>query len=444
MPHVYFLSYARPRTARAQSLGLIDRFEQDLCDNVGQLVRSDGQRAGFRDSGSIEAGTASWCRELGEQLLAHPVGVVLLSPQYVEQERSWCKWEYQFLRCRNEAVGRLPDTLAPRRPRLLLVLDWIRVEQKDLPGDIAAEVQQVGESIAGRDPLDIAAVRYVTERGLWNTLKLVEADDPDARRAYTRFMLALSHFIVEQWSRWRMLHPQLLQRQIDLPLPPEHDPADTWGAARPTSAAQPAAARIDRAQRRKVFVVYMAARPHEVPDARAWRYRDDGEYDWRPFARLDDESELHIGDIMRTLEGVEVREWQFHTFYDRMEETLGLAGRRYPVLFIIDPWTTTLLEPYREVLQRYVQSHLDDEVFSAPIVLWNRNDPDTEAVRADFEERVRVLFHRTRWEPAQSQEELGEVLVGVVKALQRRIRNSAADRLPTGRGSSLPRISATS
>lgn len=443
MPSVYFLSYARPRLARQQTADQVDRFERDLAETVSSKLGGDGVRVGFRDSCSIEAGSPAWSDELREQLIARPLGIVLMSPQYLERERTWCKWEYQFLSARNNFVSRLPEALATNKPRLLLVLDWVRTEAKDLPAGLSTELQRVSESIVeNEDPQDVAAVRWVLQRGIWDVIKLVEAGDADALPAYRRFMLCLGSYLRAQWARWGALKATQEQHQLDAPVPAAYDPQDTWDAVRPTNAAEPAAVRSPRAQRRKVFVVYVAARPHEVPAPRAWRYLDDGEYDWRPFAgSAADDAEPHVGHYMNSIEGIEVREWQFDTFCDHMDDTMELAGRRYPVLFIVDPWTTTQIDRYRDVLQRFVASRFDQEAFTAPVVVWNDGDADSTKLRADFEHRVAVLFGRNRWEPSSTRDEFRETLDSAVKSLQRRIRNAAADDLPAS-GKPLPRISA--
>jgi hypothetical protein len=446
MPKVYFLSYARPRDGGDGSLDEVDQFSEDLSTNVAALMASDGASVGFRDSRSIEAGTSSWVSELKSQLMSRPLGIVLLSPHYLERERPWCKWEYDYLSLRNQKVACLHGNLAPEVPRLLLVIDWVLTEKNDLPQDLLKFTQRVGESIAHKgDSDDVSALRFVQERGLWKTMRLAKnGHDEKAMKSYTRFVQCLAEYIAQQWNRWERFRQIAARQRMDLPMPAEFDPNNVWRSGRLTSANGTPTVRQSRSQKRRVYVVYVAANPREVPPERAWRYREDGEYDWRPFGIDEDEDEaVHVGELVRKIEGIDVREWDFNGFCERMGEKMGMAGRRYPVILIVDPWTTTKHDRYLDALNAFVKAKFNQSAFMAPVVIWNDQDAESAKSMADFEERVAEVFGRNQWEPAQSQAQFLEALAGIIAALQRRIRNAWADGRPVD-GEGLPRISATS
>jgi hypothetical protein len=313
---------------------------------------------------------------------------------------------------------------------------WERPDDKDIPKEFPLQVQHVTESIAGSDKQAAFAVQHVLYLGLRKAMQLVDSKDDRVLPLYTRFLQVFAKYVVAQWRRWTEIPPNL----VNIPLPAPFDPNNRWAPAKPTSVAPPQP-RPDRAQRRRVFVVYIAAPPSEVSACREWRYREDGGYDWKPFAVTDQVGDgRHVGDFVKELGEVEVIPWPFTYFYEHMEEALGKAGRRYPVLLIVDPWTTCQLDRYRKALEYYVKS-FDDRLFCSPIVIWNENDSDTFGIRSDFEQKVGSLFNQNRWEPVAEGSEFTDTLDGVIRLLQRKIRNVLADENSRG-GSNPPRISA--
>lgn len=438
MPKVFFISYARDRDANPNSPGLEDRFEVDLRENVSSLLPNDNERVGFRDARDIEAGTASWENELAAQLAAYPVGIVLLSPAYLERRRPWCKWECRYLDYRNALVS---SQTRSDPPRLLLILHWVKPDNKDIPAQFPGSVQHVDESIADSETEALKAIRYVLYNGLRNTLQLVDSGDATARPLYTRFLQTLAKFVVAQFRRWEVVAGSVR----NLLLPPRFSVADVWTPVNPTTV-EPPKPRPDRAQRRRVYVVYLAAPPSEVSPERAWRYRDGGEEDWQPFAgavpgAVPTYQERHVSEFVEDLSGVVVTAWPFMYFCEHMEAALSRAGHQYPVLFIIDPWTTCQLERYRKALEQYVVSRFDERFFCSPIVIWNAHDSETVQIRSEFERSVGALFNRNRWEPVIKVDEFTETLDDIINLQQRKIRNVLADESPRG-GSDPPRISA--
>jgi hypothetical protein len=175
---------------------------------------------------------------------------------------------------------------------------------------------------------------------------------------------------------------------------------------------------------------------------RAWRYREDGQYDWQPFAgAVAHTDEPHVGDFVKEIPDVEVILWQFRYFCDYMEDALRDAEHRHPILFIVDPWTSAQLDDYYSVLEHY-KNDFENTNFSTPIVIWNENDPDLAGFRTSFESKLFALFNLNRWQAVSNREDLMNTLRQTVLLLQQQIRNRRAAEVPDS-GSKLIRISAT-
>jgi hypothetical protein len=409
----------------------LDRFMANLREAVGSLLTDvDFHRVGYRDVCNLDAGTPDWVADLSQQLLAYPIGLVLLSPSYVDTNRPWCKWECQFLARRNATAAALPNSIAPKKPRLLLVLNWVNLDSRDIPDGFPQLTQAVGEAIAGLDEQDVQAVRSVLGRGLFDSLQLVRAGDKAIETAYQRFVQVLGRYIVDQWRRWNDLNT----RQIDLGTPGPFSLADTWRrAARPVTGA-----------RHKVFVVYLAAQPGEVaqlaPD-RAGRYQEDGGSDWQPFEPADSGGP-RVGDVVKKLEQVgisAVERWPFDFFLRSMPQALDEAGSRYPVIVVVDPWSATRLPQYGRALREFSKEERRRVLFALLVEVSSTGDPDDAEIQADFSDRIGGLFHHTRWQRHVGANDLEEGLSLGVKLMQLNIRNARADKL-SRTGSSPPRI----
>jgi len=430
MPNVFFVSYARPRQGQPDGIQALDRFIANLREAVGGLMKDvDYHRVGYRDVSNLEPGTSNWAAELSRRLIDYPIGLVLLEPHYVEAKRVWCRWEFDFLARRNAAVEKLPDSLLPDKPRLLLVLDWVKTDRRDIPEGVLRSAQGLTESIAGLDAHDVLAVRKVLDRGLRDSLQLV-ASDKEMEAAYTRFVQVLGRYIVEQWRRWKTLETH----DFDLPTPGPCEP-DAGDMTAPKGTA---------GQRRQVFVVYVAAKPGEVkPIApeRADRYQEFGESDWQPF---DKEGKFgpRVGEVVKKLEqlGITVEKWAFRHFRSSMTDTLQEVGSRYPIVLIIDPWTATRLPDYAQALRKFSKEERERGLFALPVEISCAGGPDEAAIRADFSAGVGKLFHHARWQRSVGAQDLEEGLALGVKLMQLNIRNARADSLGPS-GSPPPRIS---
>jgi hypothetical protein len=440
MPKIFFVSYGRPRIKDADPASLstkeVDDFVGKLSAEVASRVQQDTDSVGFRDTCNIEAGTSQWAGTLAAQLAEYPVGIVLLEPAYLGNDRPWCKWECMFLASRNaELAGRRLEN----PPRLFLVLQWIEPFPDDVPHEFPGD-QRVDQSVGGTNEVYREAIRYVLANGLRTTIQLADSPNDDARRAYPLFIKALGNYVLDQWHRWKKA---LETPEFQAPRPPPFDPLDRW-AGRPTNAAEPARPRCAAAQRRKVYVVYIAAHPRDVESRmpqRAWRYREDGQYDWQAFAgAVANPDEPHIGDFVNEIPDVEVILWQFRYFCEHMEDALQDAEHRYPILFIVDPWTGAQLDNYYAALERY-KNDFEDSNFSTPIVIWNDLDPDVAGFRTSFQGKLFTLFNCNRWQAVSNCEELKSTLRQTVLLLQQQIRSRRASTVPDS-GSKLIRISA--
>lgn len=432
MPNVFFVSYARPRQGQPEGLQAVDRFIGNLREAVGGLLKDvDYSRVGYRDVSNLEPGASDWAAELSRRLIEYPIGLVLLEPHYVEPKRVWCRWEFDFLARRNAAVEKQADSFLQNKPRLLLVLNWVKTDQLDIPEGALRSAQAVTESIAGFDKDDVSAVRKVLDRGLRDSLQLV-ASDKDMESAYTRFVQVLGRYIVEQWRSWKTLET----KDFNLPVP-GHCELDAGNSTAPKGAA---------GQRRQIFVVYVAAKPSEVkpiaPD-RAERYQEFGESDWQPFDK-DYRYGPRVGEVVKKLEqlGITVDKWDFRDFRGNMTYKLKEVGSRYPIVLIIDPWTATRLPEYAQALRKFSKEERERGLFALPVEISCAGDPDETAIRADFSAGIGKLFHHARWQRHTAAQDLEEGLSLGVKLMQLNIRNARADSLSPS-GSPPPRISGT-
>ncbi|HMX09811.1 MAG TPA: hypothetical protein PKE61_02780 [Burkholderiaceae bacterium] len=441
MSAIYFLSYARPRSGEGDRDSLIRRFHEDLTRKIENKVRTSSlAEVGFRDAGSIESGVLDWEEELRRQLMARPIGIVLLSPQYLDEERPWCSWEFQYLHSRSVAVEKFCETRKRPPPRMLLLLNWVTPDERDLPKNFPKKVQQINESIVtDANQEDADAVASVTSRGIKDILELVIKQDRSASAEYERFMQCLASYIAKQFQRWEDVKCDAGTDTI-FPNPPPLQASLSWEPAKVTNAARRPEARSKRLQ--KVYVVYIAAKPEYVEDTRAWRYKDGGESDWRAFAGPDD---LNIAEPVEQyfdqLEGFRVEKWHFDYFREHMDELLTNEGRRAPLLLVIDPWTTAKLPKYREALAHYAQLESRKQVFSLPLVIWNESDPESKTIEREFAKHVFGLLPAQRWEKVESRDALADNIASEVKKLNNKIRNAIANEL-NAMESPPPRISA--
>jgi hypothetical protein len=392
MSKLFFLSYARPPHQDAEHLEAVDRFFDDLCAKVAEKLTAKNASPGFRDKRHLEPGSPDWVEALKDAMREHPIGIVLLGPWYLSPTSGWCKWEHDYLLHRNALAARREG---PETPRLLLVLNWVGTHPRDLPLNYPTNVQRVDEAIArGQDDL-VEAVRFVNQRGLRETIALVTAGDASAKQNYERFTSVLAGYVHEQWRRWS---GQPDREDLKPPVP-DFDAANCWISPTPTNAREAPRARAE--VKRKVKVVYVAAHPEEADDARAWRYRYEGESDWQPFALrpgAETDDAERIGAMVAALPEIQVDTVPVKYFAQNMGAELRSINRRYPVIFIVDPWSVgSRPEDYRTVLFRYKRLEKKMQSFASPVIVWNKDDPPQAEIAAKFAEVMGAAFDKHRW-----------------------------------------------
>ncbi len=431
MSQVFFLSYARPRPVAQDTEPLVRQFHADLQSKLANHVTSGPNPFGYFDRCDLEAGSANWVTSLNEALVQHPIGVVLLSPDYLDSTRPWCRWECLYMAQRNEALDRLKPALTHDAPKALIMLNWGNPSESGFPKDFPQQTQRLGESIALDDNDDIEAVKHVCSRGLRSVMELARADDPKATAMYVRFVQCLARYIAQQWVLWA----KVVQRQFDIPLPPPFDGQGWTPAVASSSALQP---RPAQATRRMVYVVYLAAPPNDVTEEdRQQRHQERGESDWQPFG-----AQQHVDEFMDSVRDCKVEKWPFNYFNAQMAHCLKEAGDKQPVLFVVDPWSASKLDGYRQALKQYRELSKQHGTFACPLVIWNEEDEKSAVLRAEFEERVETIFGRDRWEPVNDPKEFRDRLAYVVSSLRNKIRMARTISRPPN-GSPLPRISPT-
>jgi hypothetical protein len=127
---LFFFSYARADRSgagngllRAQDAGpgnSVDKFYNNLCDEVAALTGLRSVDVGYYDVRNLELGVL-WPKELMEALQSALVMVALFSPTYFS--RPACGREFQVFRRRHEALTK--NLGRTTEPRVLPVL-WVR------------------------------------------------------------------------------------------------------------------------------------------------------------------------------------------------------------------------------------------------------------------------------------------------------------------------------
>jgi hypothetical protein len=427
---VFFLSYASPSRDDAIHRDLVVKLFRELCDQVGEQIGFRDAHVGFLDRSRLESGTPDYQVELHRALTDYPIGVVLLSPAYLSRGSSYCRWEFESFLKRNEWA----DGTLDGRPRTLLVLDWIPTERAQLPSNFPRTIQSVREDIAGADDQCRAAVRAVLSHGLKQSMTLARTDNDWATRVSV-FVHALARYINKQ--RGYLLREK--NSGIAPPLVRPYSEELAWASQNETtSSLRPLAPKV-LSVHKKVAVLYAAAHPSDVPVERAWRYELDGDGDWHAFARTPGEEE-RISSVVGAIDGVEVVPIYFRHFERDPLQELGVYLGRYPVIVVVDPWTTSQIERFRAALQRCAESGYPSLDYLCPIVVWNESDDGYEDARQDFESSVSRLFLSVHWQHADSRQEFLDTLWNGVRQLRSRIMKSRASAANAG-GGRPPRIS---
>lgn len=432
MPKVFFMSYATPRRRTGKSREelsqqkLVDEFFHKLEEHIGSRLIDNGQSTGFKDSLTIEAGTADWVRSLSRGLADFPIGLLLMTPSYFQSDRTWCRWEFEYLLERNHRMAEL-DIEEQRRPRLLLLLEWIPTLPGELPKEYPTKVQRVDlQLLRGREDR-----REAVQRVLLDGVQAAATRGDDL----TVFIQALGDEIILQWERWEALAPSI-KRQ---PEPRPYDPDMTWTPTRRLNSSAPPGPRRPSAV---AYAVCLAATPKEVPESRGYRYREFGEAEWKPFAMDEATDASKVDDYLASLEGIRIEKWPFLHFKANMASLLREQGRRRPVLLILDPWTVLRLDTYRKVLENYCKVAKAWQPFVVPVVIWNEEDSEAEVLKNEFLLRMERLSAGA-FTPLGNESDLNEYFRLTLSGLQIKIRNIVASGLPN-RGGPPPRIGISS
>ena len=420
---MFFLSHASAHAADEAEQAAYDRFFRDIESRVRERVVAPRDASiAYWDQGRLPAGTPDFDESLREALRAYPIGIVLLSPRYLSNDRPYCRWEFETLRRRNEWSSGLPG-----RPACLLVVDWVLADPAHLPVEFPRELQRVREQIAGDEDDDVKAVRAVCDRGLRDVLGLVAAEEKAAMGHYEHFVARLAAYVVSQ-------HKLLVEsgRGTAMPEVAAFDAALTWNQrAAPNAALPPRAGAM--ADRKKIYCAVVAAHPSAVDrvlPARSWRYLDEGSDDWRPFVADPGEDSERIADLLRRM--VEQRhvdgDINSRQFSRHLREDLEQQIGRYPIILLVDPWTLRDIEGYVAWGRKLMSA--GDVESTGVIVLWNNRDADINADEAEraYKSAIDKAFgERTVW--AYGNAGLQEVFCQLVEKLRTRIRSASTPRV---------------
>ena len=435
---MFFLSHASTHAADEAERAAYLKFFADIENRVrGRRVGPRDAAIAFWDHRDLPAGTPEFNAGLRAALQAHPIGIVLLSPPYLSNDRPYCRWEFEALRRRNEWSSTLQG-----RPACLLVVDWILADPSHLPVEFPQQLQRVREQIAGDQVEDANAVRAVCDRGLRDVLGLVAAGETAAQVNYERFVARLADYVVRQYDLLVESGGSLAVPEVEA-----FDGGLTWNQrGAPNAASQPKAGTM--ADRKRIYCAVAAAHPADVEQvlpARSWRYRDEGSEDWRPFVIDPDEDRGRLADLLNAMvEGRHVDgEISARPLSRHLREELTQQIGKYPVILLVDPWTLHDIEGYR-AWGRKLMSVADGEVDSTGvIVLWNDRDADIsgeEAERAYKSAIDKAFGERTVW--AYGNAGLQEVFCQLVEKLRTRIRSASTPRMVRS-GAPKPTLSAS-
>lgn len=429
---MFFLSHATSHAANEAELHAYTKFFVDIENAVREKSGASREtKVAFWDHRDLKTGEPDFDAALKAALDEHPIGVVLLSPGYLSNERPYCRWEFEALQARNTWSNSLRQSATT-----ILVVDWINAEESTLPPEFPQKLQRVREHIAGEDKQASEAVRMVCTRGLRETLKLVFAGDSENTINYEYFVSRLAAHIVAQG---RLVAEDWIQG--NRPKVAKFDASRTWGTPGASNAgAQPSKAK--QPDSKKIVYAVVAAKPEDVSrfgPGREFRYEHDGYEDWRPFAKNMREYSERVTDLLQDFinQGYLEGEVKPHLFTEVLDQNLSVYEGKYPIIVLVDPWTLCKLEDLRAMTRRF-----KDTAHGARfITVWNDEDPDLES-RLQFELAVAEAIG-DKVKRASTRDTLRKVFCSMVEDLRIDIRAALKPNIQRS-GSPKPTVSATS
>ncbi|MEU9607260.1 TIR-like protein FxsC [Streptomyces sp. NPDC048057] len=371
----FFLSYAH--TPRYGAAGRdpdmwVERLFRDLCSHVMAMTDLPaGAPAGFMDR-EIRSGEG-WSERLGEVLANCRVFVPLFSPRYFASEMCGKEW-YAF------AQRAIYHQAKSNRPAEAIVPAlWVPIPPEQLPGP--AERLQFNHRAFGD--------RYVTD-GLYGLIKLrIFAEE------YDTAVYELAKRIVSVADATRL--------SPGSPVDYRHAPS-AFGKA--------------SSGPRSMHLMVAAPTRHDLPAGRAPEYYGRESLDWNPYYP---NSARPLAQVAQDL----VRSLDYQPTLSSFDQvTLPSPGQRptRPEMLIIDRWA--LADDAR--CARLAEFDARAQPWTALVVPWNRDDPQSRLSEAELAERLERTMpyhmspanHRSTRAAARgvpSMEAFGQILPSVVE-----------------------------
>jgi FxsC-like protein len=352
MPFWFFTSYAR-----ADRDPYLDRFLNDLRNEVRNIVGGLIDETGFVDTQNIEA-AEEWEPALAAALQASRVCVSLCSQSYLNS--TYCGKEYQvFLQRREKSVRRTSS--GPNR--LIFPVLWSRPNQP-----IPEAISRFQLTHADFPEL------YATE-GLRYIMQLTKFQDD-----YQQFLSRLTRKIVEAGNEIGVSPLDELPRLKEVQSAFHEPQPEARHGGMSTLLADPDSAR---------FVFFVGCREELRKHRKSvGGYHDTSGWYWRPYYPHDDAA---VGLLAQEVASkLKLRYFELGLHVDIVDEIRKLENMGQVVVLLADAWSMRV--PRCAIpLQQYDQAMFAN---CAVLVPWNDSDPETNQSRELLEQALRNVLPR--------------------------------------------------
>jgi FxsC-like protein len=434
MEYEFFFSYPRPHTREAKKATIepyLQRFFDDLSDEVGEQLGLDPFIVGFLDEEGIDLGD-EWEKKVADALQVSKTMVCTYSPTYFNRLYCGKEWKAFYDRCQQAVqqgnYASMPPLIKPVLWMPLLELPQVVAKLQYLLGNENSVVNTEG-------------MRFVLKQiGNYNS-------------EYVAYIGALARSITEDARRYPLppmrggLKPLA---EIEPFFPPPRGGAG-GAVPQPPAAPAPAAAGANPspllAMPRHIRFIIAAADPAMIGQGpRAVDpYREHGADEWKPFYSQD---RREIGAIVQNVAsgGDLGLTSDFAPFDATIRDAVERAREeRKIVILIVDSWSVTSVEKWRAILEEFEDRAQAGAYFNCSVLVpWDENDLELKPRQAEIEAAVRGIFSRRASNSAlfrdsiRSEEQLRSTLREVIILLLAEIRKRAAVRRPIPPGLAQP------
>jgi FxsC-like protein len=435
MPYRFFFSYSWNNRTPA-----LQRFYEDLAEEVRKRVGGDLEAVAFRDRVTMEAGS-DWPTALLEALKTSQVLVPLLSVDYIQSD--FCGKEFQVFAERTKDLAdrirntnevnphsALPNPGPAPLPLSIRPVIWVPIPDSTTIPEPLSRLQWVDEGLP----------EVYAERGLESLAKSRSNQDD-----YQAVVETIGERIVAAAAGDRL--PALDRYQSSDEVPNAF--AATQPLGRDRSSPDDAVPSVLKTGVRCVFVAPKRAEISELTKIQEGRpqrtnisgYSDVDGWHWLPYQPP---TAVEVGSLVQEqVIGLQYREvvlgdevepeWEV----EEIVRKLGTAAEKDQiVLLIVDAWAGHLKQ-YEQLLRKVDRTIPLNS--SAVLVPWNDQDPDTRKWHDELQRQLRVLFRQRYFgdEPypfykpqITSIEEFRNVVPGLLERIRRTIETFRAAQKP--------------